>query len=175
MSRGLRLLPIILLIWILGTFAWRLIQPDDPTIRSQMVNREVPQFTLPPVLPETDGLKSADLATGKPRLLNLFASWCVPCIGEAPVLDELRERGVKIDGIAIRDTNSAVAAFLQRHGNPYERIGSDPTSRVQLALGSAGVPETFIIDGRGVIRFQHVGPIEHDDIPTILAALEQTR
>jgi hypothetical protein len=86
------------------------------------------------------------------------------------VLDELQKHGVKIDGIAIRDTNSAVAAFLKRHGNPYERIGSDPTSRVQLALGSAGVPETFIIDGRGVIRLQHVGPIEHDDIPRVLAA-----
>ena len=175
MSRGLRLLPIILLIWILGTFAWRLVQPDDPTIRSQLVNREVPQFTLPAVLPDTDGLNSADLATGKPRLLNLFASWCVPCIGEAPVLDELQKHGVKIDGIAIRDTNGAVEAFLKRHGNPYERIGSDPTSRVQLALGSAGVPETFIIDGRGVIRLQHVGPIEHDDIPRVLAALEQAR
>ena len=173
MSRGLRLLPIILLIWILGTFAWRLVQPDDPTIRSQLVNREVPQFALPAVLPGTDGLRSSDLATGKPRLLNLFASWCVPCIGEAPVLDELRKRGVKIDGIAIRDTNGAVAAFLQRHGNPYERIGSDPTSRVQLALGSAGVPETFLIDGKGVIRLQHVGPIEEDDIPRILAELEK--
>jgi cytochrome c biogenesis protein CcmG/thiol:disulfide interchange protein DsbE len=174
-SRGLRLLPIILIIWILGTFAWRLVQPDDPTIRSQLVNREVPQFALPAVLPGTQGLTSTDLATGKPRLLNLFASWCVPCIREAPVLDELRQQGVKIDGIAIRDTNSALAAFLQRHGNPYERIGSDPTSRVQLALGSAGVPETFVVDGKGVIRLQHVGPIERDDIPRILAALEEAR
>ena len=175
MSRGLRLLPIILLIWILGTFAWRLIQPDDPTIRSQLVNREVPEFALPAVLPNTEGLKSTDLSTGKPRLLNLFASWCVPCIGEAPVLDELRKRGVAIDGIAIRDTNSAVAAFLNRHGNPYERIGSDPTSRTQLALGSSGVPETFIIDGKGVIRLQHVGPIQRSDLPRIMAELERVR
>jgi cytochrome c biogenesis protein CcmG, thiol:disulfide interchange protein DsbE len=175
MSRGLRLLPIILLIWILGTFAWRLVQPDDPTIRSQLVNRQVPLFELPSVLPGTEGLSSANLATGKPRLLNLFASWCVPCIGEAPVLEELHRRGVEIDGIAIRDTNGALSAFLERHGNPYERIGSDPTSRVQLALGSAGVPETFIIDGKGVIRLQHVGPIERSDIPRILAELEKVR
>jgi cytochrome c biogenesis protein CcmG, thiol:disulfide interchange protein DsbE len=175
MSRGLRLLPIILLIWVLGTFAWRLVQPDDPTIRSQLVNRKIPEFALPAVLPGTDGLSSANLVTGKPRLLNLFASWCVPCIGEAPVLEELQKRGVKIDGIAIRDTNSALAAFLDRHGNPYERVGSDPMSRVQLALGSSGVPETFIVDGEGVIRLQHVGPIENDDIPRILAELEKAR
>ena len=175
MSRALRLLPIIFVVWVLSTFAWRLIQPDDPTIRSQLVNREVPTFDLPAVVPGIAGLKSADLAAGKPRLLNLFASWCVPCVGEAPVLEELHRRGVEIDGIAVRDTPGAVGAFLERHGNPYRRIGSDPTSRAQLALGSAGVPETFVIDGKGVMRLQHVGPIYESDIPAILEALEKAR
>lgn len=175
MNRALRLLPIILVIWILGTFAWRLIQPDDPTIRSQLVNREIPAFELPAVVPGMTGLKSAELATGKPRLLNLFASWCVPCVAEAPVLAELRRRGVEIDGIAIRDTQGGVSAFLERYGNPYSRIGSDPTSRAQLALGSAGVPETFVIDGKGVMRLHHVGPIYESDIPIILEALEKAR
>jgi cytochrome c biogenesis protein CcmG/thiol:disulfide interchange protein DsbE len=175
MSRALRLLPIILAIWILGTFAWRLVQPDDPTIRSQLVNRDVPAFELPAAVPGTPGLRSADLATGKPRLLNLFASWCVPCVGEAPVLAELQRRGVEIDGIAIRDTPGAVSAFLERHGNPYSRIGSDRTSRAQLALGSAGVPETFVIDGKGAMRLQHVGPIYESDIPEIMSALEKVR
>jgi cytochrome c biogenesis protein CcmG, thiol:disulfide interchange protein DsbE len=174
-SRGLRLLPVILLVWILIAFAWRLIQPSDPTVRSQLVNREVPEFQLPPAIPGTPGLNSADLATGEPRLLNLFASWCVPCIAEAPVLEELKRQGVKIDGIAIRDTPGGVAAFLERHGNPYERMGSDRTSRVQLSLGSAGVPETFLIDGKGVIRLQHIGPIERDDIPRLLAEMEKVR
>ena len=175
MSRALRLLPIILVIWILGTFAWRLIQPNDPTIRSQLINREIAAFELPAAVPGTAGLKSSELATGKPRLLNLFASWCVPCVGEAPVLAELRRRGVEIDGIAIRDTPGAVGAFVERYGNPYSRIGSDPTSRAQLALGSAGVPETFVIDGKGVMRLQHVGPIYESDIPIILDALEKAR
>ncbi len=175
MSRALRLLPIILVVWIVGTFAWRLIEPNDPTIRSQLVNREIPAFKLAPAAPGTVGLESADLATGEPRLLNLFASWCVPCVAEAPVLAELRRRGVKIDGIAIRDTSGAVGAFLQRYGNPYDRIGSDPTSRTQLALGSAGVPETFVIDGKGVMRLQHVGPIYENDIPEIISALEKAR
>ena len=175
MKRGLRLLPIILLVWILGTFAWRLVQPSDPTVRSQLVNREVPQFELPSPVAGTPGLRSADLVTGEPRLLNLFASWCVPCIAEAPVLEELRRKGVKIDGIAIRDTPGGIAAFLDRRGNPYSRIGTDPNSRVQFALGSAGVPETFIVDGKGVIRLQHIGPIEADDIPAILSELEKVR
>jgi len=175
MSRALRLLPIIFIVWVLGTFAWKLVQPSDPTVRSQLVNRAVPTFELPVAISGTPALRSADLATGKPRLLNLFASWCVPCISEAPVLEELQRKGVKIDGIAIRDTPDAMAAFLDRHGNPYTRIGSDRNSSVQLALGSAGVPETFVIDGKGVIRFQHIGPIKPEDVPGILQKLEQVR
>jgi cytochrome c biogenesis protein CcmG/thiol:disulfide interchange protein DsbE len=175
MSRGLRLLPVILIVWILIAFAWRLIAPNDPAVRSQLVNREVPSFELPAAVAGTPGLGSADLASGEPRLLNLFASWCVPCIGEAPVLDELRAKGAKIDGIAIRDTSEGVGAFLARHGNPYSRIGTDPNSRVQLALGSAGVPETFVIDGKGVIRLQLVGPIGPSDVPKLLAELEKVR
>jgi cytochrome c biogenesis protein CcmG/thiol:disulfide interchange protein DsbE len=175
MSRALRLLPIIFIIWVLGTFAWKLIQPADTTVRSQLVNRNVPAFELPAALPSTPALRSVDLATGEPRLLNLFASWCVPCIAEAPVLEELQRKGAKIDGIAIRDTPVGLAAFLDRHGNPYGRIGSDRNSSVQLALGSVGVPETFIVDGKGVIRFQHIGPIKPEDVPGILSKLEQVR
>jgi len=175
MSRGLRLLPIIFIVWVLGTFAWRLVQPGDTTVRSQLVNRQIPEFQLPAALPGIPALNSTDLVTGKPRLLNLFASWCVPCIAEAPVLEELQRKGVQIDGIAIRDTPGAMAAFLERHGNPYQRIGSDRNSSVQLALGSAGVPETFIVDGKGVIRFQHIGPIRPEDVSDILAKLEHVR
>lgn len=175
MSRAFRLLPIIFVVWIVGTFAWKLVQPSDTTVRSQLVNRQVPDFSLPAAVPGVPALHSAELATGQPRLLNLFGSWCVPCIAEAPVLEELKRKGAKIDGIAIRDTSGALGAFLDRHGNPYERIGSDENSSVQLALGSSGVPETFIIDGKGVIRFQHIGPIKPEDVAGILAKLEEVR
>ncbi|HEY6663211.1 MAG TPA: redoxin family protein, partial [Sphingomicrobium sp.] len=120
-------------------------------------------------------LSSSDLATGKPRLVNVFASWCVPCITEVGVLQRLKARGVAVDGIAIRDRPEDVAAFLARFGDPYERIGSDERSRVQIALGSSGVPESFVVDGKGVIRHQHIGPIKEDEIPLILAKLEQTK
>jgi cytochrome c biogenesis protein CcmG, thiol:disulfide interchange protein DsbE len=175
MSRGLRLIPIILLVWILIAFAWKLIQPEDSTVRSQLVNREVPQFALPAGFAGTPALSSADLATGEPRLLNFFASWCVPCIAEAPILERMKEQGVKIDGIAVRDSPEATAAFLGRHGNPYQRIGADRHSNVQLALGSSGVPETFVVDGRGVIRFQFIGPIGSADVPTVMRELEKAR
>jgi cytochrome c biogenesis protein CcmG/thiol:disulfide interchange protein DsbE len=175
MSRTLRLLPVVVVVLLIGAFVWRLSNPPDSTIQSRMVGKPVPSFELPAALPGVPGLSSTELATGKPRLVNFFASWCVPCIAEAPVLDELKQRGVKIDGIAVRDRPEDLAAFLQQHGNPFERIGSDRTSRVQLALGAAGVPESFVVDGRGVIRYQHVGPIEPEDVSALLSELEKAR
>ena len=174
MSRWLRLTPVLLLGLLLAALVWRLAHPEDSTIRSRMAGKPVPEFVLPPALPGVPGLASADLKGGS-RLINLFASWCVPCVGEAPVLQQLKARGVAIDGIAIRDRPQDLAEFLSTNGNPFERIGSDDASRVQLALGSAGVPESFVVDGRGVIRYQHVGPIEPKDVPVILAQLEQAQ
>lgn len=173
MSRALRFLPLALLALILGALVWRLANPGDSVIRSKLEGKPLPAFVLPAALPGKPALNSADLATGQPRLLNIFASWCVPCIGEAPVLEQLKRRGVQIDAIAIRDRPEDVAQFLVRHGDPYQRIGSDGDSTVQLALGSSGVPESFVVDGKGVIRYQHVGPIEHDQIRLILAELEK--
>ena len=175
MSRWLRLLPVALLGLLLAALVWRLASPDDTIIRSRMVGQTVPDFALPAAVPGKPGLSSTDLAGGSPRLINLFASWCVPCIAEAPLLAELARRGVAIDGVAIRDKPRDVAAFLARNGDPFERIGSDESSRAQLALGSAGVPESFVIDPRGIIRYQHIGPIESGDVPMLLDRLEQAR
>ena len=99
----------------------------------------------------------------------------MPCAAEAPVLLELKRRGVKIDAIAIRDRPEDVTAFLARYGDPFERVGGDAESRVQISLGSSGVPESFVIDGKGVIRAQHIGPIMEQDIAGILAAIEAAR
>jgi cytochrome c biogenesis protein CcmG/thiol:disulfide interchange protein DsbE len=132
----------------------------------------VPAFTLAPAIAGKPGLSSAELAKGKPRMINVFASWCVPCIAEARLLMELKGQGVAIDAVAVRDRPKDVADFLARHGDPFERIGADPQSSVQLALGSSGVPESFIVDGRGIIRYQHMGPIRPDDVPTVLREWE---
>ena len=175
MSRSLRFLPLALLMVFVAFVAWRLMNPADTVIRSRLEGQPVPPFALPAALPGRATIASTDLATGSPRLVNIFASWCVPCIAEAPVLDELKDRGVAIDGIAIRDRPEDVAAFLQRHGDPYDRIGADMQSSVQLALGSSGVPESFVVDGRGTIRYQHIGAIMPQDVPKILAELEKAR
>ena len=175
MSRWLRFLPLLVLIAFVGAVAWRLNRPAEEEIPSQLVGRPVPDFALAPAMPGKPGLASAELAKGKPRLVNIFASWCVPCIAEAPLLLELERQGVAIDAVAVRDKPEDVAEFLARHGDPFERIGSDLDSKVQLALGSSGVPESFIIDGRGVIRYQHMGPIEPGDLPAIMREWEAAR
>ncbi len=162
---------------LFGLFAvlvfYGLMRPADNEIRSAMVGKPVPQFDLAPAIPERPGLSSAVYNQGKPRLLNVFASWCIPCAIEAPQLDALKAQGVAIDGIAIRDRPEDVAAFLARNGNPFDRIGADEVSAVQLALGSSGVPETFVVDGKGVIRHQHIGVVTERDVPVLLNALRE--
>jgi cytochrome c biogenesis protein CcmG/thiol:disulfide interchange protein DsbE len=168
-------LPLALFLGALALFAGRLLQPDNHLIVSKLVGKPLPAFTLPPAASDRPGLTNAQMATGKPRLLNIFASWCVPCAAEAPQLMALRKAGVEIDAIAIRDARPDVDAFLARWGNPYARIGLDARSGVQIALGSSGVPETFVIDGRGRIVHQHIGDIRADDVPKLLALLEQAK
>jgi len=165
-------LPLILFLLFLGIFATGLIKPESKIIPSKMVGKPLPEFALPPGAPGSQGLSSGDFAQGRPRLLNVFASWCVPCAAEAPQLMQLAQAGVKIDAIAVRDRPQDVAGFLGRWGNPYDRIGSDVQSSVQIAMGSAGVPETFVVDGKGVIRHQHIGEIRPEDVPAILAAVK---
>lgn len=175
MNRWLRFLPLLILVAFVGAVAWRLGKPSEQEIRSQMIGQPVPAFALAPAVPGKAGLSSIELAKGHPRMINVFASWCVPCIAEAPLLSELKRKGVAIDAVAVRDKPEDVSAFLARNGDPFERIGADPESKVQLALGSSGVPESFIVDGRGVIRYQHMGPIEPEDVPTVLQEWEAAK
>jgi cytochrome c biogenesis protein CcmG, thiol:disulfide interchange protein DsbE len=152
-----------------------LLQKPERVVLSKMVGKTVPRFLLSPGVAGRPGLGSGSFFEGRPKILNFFASWCVPCQSEAPVLMKLAQMGIAIDGIATRDVPKDLARFLARGGNPYRRIGMDDNSRVQFAFGSSGVPESFIIDGRGVIRYQHVGDIQDDDIPMILDALRRAQ
>lgn len=175
MSRAVRFAPLALLLLVVAALVWRLATPPDTSVHSRLEEKPVPNFTLPAALPTKPGLASADLAIGRPHLVNVFASWCVPCITEVKVLQQLQSHGVLVEGIAIRDRPGDLAAFLARNGDPYERIGSDAESQVQISLGSSGVPESFIVDGRGIVRYQHIGPVEAGDVPMILTKLEQAR
>jgi cytochrome c biogenesis protein CcmG/thiol:disulfide interchange protein DsbE len=174
MRRVLIWAPLVLFALVFGLVAGGLLKPGDRTVHSAMVGKPVPALALPALVPGKPGIVTAELK-GKPRLLNVFASWCIPCIAEAPQLMKLKRAGVEIDAIAIRDTPEAVQAFLARHGDPYARIGDDKASRAQLALGSSGVPETFVIDGEGRIAYQHIGDIREDDVPMLLGQLEKAR
>ena len=165
-------LPVVAFITLIAVLASGLLRPADRAVRSAMVGQLLPDFTLAAIVPSKSGLTKANFGKGQPRLLNIFASWCAPCIAEAPILMRLKEAGVTIDGVAIRDTEPALETFLARNGDPFDRIGSDPDSRAQFALGSSGVPESFVIDGQGRIVHQHIGDIKADDVPAIIAAVK---
>jgi cytochrome c biogenesis protein CcmG/thiol:disulfide interchange protein DsbE len=165
-------LPLILFGGLFALFVHGLTAPPDTTVASAFVGNPLPQFDLPAAADDRPGLATRTFRTGKPKLLNVFASWCVPCAAEAPQLATLARAGVEVDGVAIHDRHDDLARFLAANGNPYAAIGRDDQRAVQLAIGSSGVPETYVIDGRGVIRYQHIGDIRPEDVPKLLAKLK---
>jgi len=165
--------PLGLFVFFLGLAGYQLTQPKDDMIRSAMIAKPLPDFALEPALEGVPGASRSDFIGGAPKLLNIWASWCIPCIAEAPQLEALKEQGVEIIGVAIRDKPEDVAEFLSNHGNPYTRIGSDDISAIQFELGSSGVPETYVIDPQGVITYQHIGDIRPEHIPLLLEQLEK--
>jgi cytochrome c biogenesis protein CcmG, thiol:disulfide interchange protein DsbE len=141
------------------------LESDDPSIvPSALVGKPAPAFELPPLermnLP---GLASADLAGGKVTLVNVWASWCGPCRLEHPVLMQLAKRSdIAVAGINYKDETENARRFLTSLGVPYQAIGVDRTGRTSIDWGVYGVPETFVVDGRGIIRFKWVGPISDE-------------
>ena len=142
---------------------------------SALIGKPVPEFTLPPLpLPGADarpGLSSADLK-GAPSLVNMFASWCIPCKAEHPFIQRLAEsKAIAVYAINYKDKSEDAAAWLKELGNPYERIGADRDGRVAIDWGVYGVPESYIIDSQGIIRYRHVGPITLRDIDETILPL----
>jgi cytochrome c biogenesis protein CcmG, thiol:disulfide interchange protein DsbE len=168
-------LPLGLFILFFAVVANGLINPTDRVIMSKMIGKPAPEFSLPPAVDGVLGVGVANLRDGKPKLVNIFASWCVPCAYEAPMLERLAKQGVEINGIAIRDRPQDLKRFLARYGNPYARIGADNDAKAQISFGSAGVPETFVVDGKGIIRYQIAGDINPGNVGDLLAALKAAR
>jgi cytochrome c biogenesis protein CcmG/thiol:disulfide interchange protein DsbE len=175
MKRLILWLPLVMFATFLAVVAFRLGGEQDDKIRSRLVGKPMPEFALKAAVPGHPPLSSADLRGGGPRLVNIFGSWCIPCRIESPQLLALKQRGVPIDAIAVRDRPDDLARFLAQYGDPFERIGDDPKSEVQIAIGSAGVPETFVVDGKGVIRHQHIGVIGDGDVATLIAEWEAAK
>ncbi len=147
---------------VLGWFLWRGLSLDPHAIESARVGQPVPSFSLPALDPRVPALTSGDLAVGHPTLVNFFASWCPPCHVEHPLLMKLHDEGIAIVGIAYKDAPENTRRFLRRLGNPFARIGMDRDGRTAIDFGVSGVPETFVIDGRGRIVLHHPGPLTEE-------------
>lgn len=168
-------LPFAVIAALFAAFFLGLMNPDDHVIPSQMVGKPLPEFVAPAALPAQPGASTSDFRDGKPRLLNVFASWCVPCVQEIPVLVRMQGQGAEINGLAVHDNTADLQRFLGANGNPYTRVGLDQDGKAQIALGSAGVPETFVVDGRGTVLYQHIGPVTEGDVPKLMSMLGNAR
>ncbi|MCT2400571.1 DsbE family thiol:disulfide interchange protein [Novosphingobium mangrovi (ex Huang et al. 2023)] len=166
-------LPLALFLGFVALVLIGLLRPADRNVASALVGKPMPQFDLPPALPGRPGLDSKVLTNGKPHLVNIFASWCVPCRIEAPQLGALARAGIPVEGISVRDSTENLQNFLSENGDPYQRIGADDDGKVQLALGSSGVPETYVVDGKGTIVYQHIGEIRPEHIGLLLDKLKE--
>jgi cytochrome c biogenesis protein CcmG/thiol:disulfide interchange protein DsbE len=143
---------------------------DSNVLPSALINEEAPQFDLPPLPGRDKGLATADLR-GQVSLVNMFASWCAPCRMEHPVLIALAQsKRLPIYGIDYKDTGDAALSWIAELGDPYSKIGAD-SGQVGIEWGDYGVPETFVIDKTGHIRYKHVGPLSGDDIKNTILPL----
>ena len=183
---GLRLswvtLPVVIFALLSILFLFALRSGDPSKLPSALIGKPAPQFALQPLegLREDNGavpgFDSTALALGHVSVVNFWASWCVPCVQEHPVLIELKRRtGVGIYGVNYKDQTDAARRFLGLYGNPFRAVGFDGNGRVAIDWGVYGMPETFVIDGSGRIVYKHVGPmtpeaLESKVIPAIAAA-----
>jgi cytochrome c biogenesis protein CcmG/thiol:disulfide interchange protein DsbE len=171
LRRLLYLLPVLVFIGVGIGLALGLTR-DPGVLPSALLDQPVPAFDLPPLAGRAGpGLSSRDLQAGAPALVNVFASWCVPCRAEHPLLMALAERGVTIYGINYKDPPEQAAAWLDELGDPFARIGADRDGRVGIDWGVYGVPETFVVDGEGRIRHRFVGPLQPRDVDRTLLPL----
>jgi cytochrome c biogenesis protein CcmG, thiol:disulfide interchange protein DsbE len=160
-NRLLFALPLLTLAAMAGFFGWALLSGRDPaSIGSVMVGRPAPR------------LEGVQFGNGKPMLVNFFASWCAPCLAEHPLFTRLSAReGVPIIGIAWKDKPEATRAWLAKLGNPYRQLLFDPDGKTALDWGLSGVPETYLVDGQGIVRLHFRGPISERDLTSTILPL----
>ena len=163
MRRLIAAVPVLIALVFGGFFLWGLNPDRDPNaIPSVLISQPAPEFDLPPVEGVgVPGLSRSDLTgNADPVVVNVFASWCVPCRAEHAVLTRMVERdGIRLFGINYKDKPEAARSWLEELGNPYELIGADRDGRAGIEWGISGVPETFIVAGDGTVLYRYVGPI----------------
>ncbi|MBN8533609.1 MAG: DsbE family thiol:disulfide interchange protein [Rhizobiales bacterium] len=180
--RWLMFVPLAIFVGLVLLFLFRLFAGDPSKLPSALIGKPAPLLTLAAVEGLTQdgrsipGFGPAELQSGRPVLVNVFASWCAPCHQEHPFLMELAKGGrLTILGLNYKDKPENARRFLGRLGNPYVAVGVDPDGRNAIEWGVYGVPETFLVDGKGIIVFKHVGPLTPEIIrerlePAIRAA-----
>ncbi len=169
------LVPLLLFLALAALFFVRLVGGGDPSlIPSALIGHQVPQTNLPPIDgllrdgKPVPGLAAGDF-TGGVTIVNVWASWCIPCRDEAPVLVDLaRDKRIRIVGINYKDRPDDARRFLGRYGNPYVAAGADLTGRTGIEWGVYGVPENFIIGRDGKIAYKLVGPLTADNIEQVM-------
>ena len=179
----LALLPLAVFIGLAGIFLVSIFGGDPSNLPSTMLGKPAPDFKLAAVeqLLVADqpiqGLETADLKTGKVTIVNFWASWCVPCHAEHPLLMALKDKAdVVLAGINYKDAPADARHFLGANGNPYAKVGADLNGRAAIDWGVYGVPETFVVDGTGRITYKHLGPITEESLQSrLLPAIEAAR
>lgn len=175
MKRAALLVPLLMFAAFVALAVFGLGRPNQRTIESKMVGQPVPDFELAGFDALHPGLQTTDLKQGTVTLVNVFASWCIPCRVEAPQLKALADKGIVVHAVAVRDTPAALRAFLDEHGDPFRRIGMDIEGKAMIALGASGVPETFLVDESGVIRRQYIGEIRPAQVAEVLRDIDEVR
>ncbi len=180
---GWVLAPLIVFAMLAAAFAFSLSQGDPSKLPSALIGKQAPETKFPALAglkdagQQIEGFSSEALGKGKVTVVNFWASWCVPCVQEHPHLMALGERtGVAIYGVNYKDQPSAARRFIGRYGNPYAKVGTDSSGRGAIDWGVYGMPETFILDGRGRIAYKHVGPITEQSLNReVIPAIEKAR
>jgi len=175
MSRLLPLFGFLVLAGLFGFGIWWNTQHDQHEIVSPLIDKPAPAFALP-VLDEAGRTVTKASLLGKPYFLNVFASWCIECVHEHPMLmTEVKQLGLPLVGFNYKDDPQAATAWLAEHGNPFDVIVADREGRSAIDFGVYAAPETFLIDAKGVVRYKRIGPITPDvidrEIRPALAAL----
>jgi cytochrome c biogenesis protein CcmG/thiol:disulfide interchange protein DsbE len=167
-------IPLVVFLALAGLFLFRLGSGDPSRLPSALIGREAPWTDLPPIdglvrdgVP-VPGLTSKDFA-GAVTLVNVWASWCVPCHDEVPFLDQLaKDKRIRLAGINYKDQADNARRFIGRYGNPFAAVGTDPNGRAAIEWGVYGVPETFLVGRDGKIAYKLVGPITAQNFETQL-------
>lgn len=180
---GLALAPVLIFAALAAMFAFSLQKGDHSKLPSALIGRPAPALVLAPLdglveagLPVA-GIMPADLTSGRPTVVNFWASWCLPCVEEHPLLMRLKQQaGVTIVGVNHKDQVANARRFLARYGNPFARVGTDGNGRAAIEWGVYGMPETFVVDGRGIVVFKHVGPISPETLERqLIPAIERAK